>query len=202
MALLARCRLALARHPWLYWLCIAACAVLLWSSVHDAQAAADRAHSSWGTTRTVWVADVDLAAGDTLRVSARSYPSAMVTRAAITSIPADARASHPVAAGAIVTATDLRTTRAPGDDWVVFALPADGAPSLIEGDGVAVFGGSRRLCDGIATRPAASGTPAAASISATVEVAVDPRCAPAVSDQLAAHTVVIGRSTGAIRSTP
>ena len=70
MSLLPRVRLALARRPWLYWLCVAVCAAVVWFSVAAAQERVSAARDSWGTTRTVWVTTGEVAAGEAV-VAAR-----------------------------------------------------------------------------------------------------------------------------------
>jgi len=100
-------------------------------------------------------------------------------------------AARPVSAGAVVVRADLAGPVSPPVGWVVFALPADGAPHLQPGDRVAVFGGGQLLGTGISAglSPAAPG--------GTVEVAVDPVWAAAVAQQLAAHTIAIAREVPA-----
>ena len=191
MALLARVRLALARRPWIHWLVVVGCAAVVWLSVHRAEADAQQAQHRWGSSRTVWVSTADTPAGSAMRLEQRRYPMAVVPPSALTAAPKSAVAARAVRTGAIMVADDIATSRTPPTGWVVFALPAEGAPSLHPGDGVTVFGGGQSLCEGIVVVPAAAG---ASGGAATVEVAVAPRCGAPVGQQLAAHSIVLARA--------
>jgi hypothetical protein len=188
MALLARCRLALARHPSIYWLAVACCAAVAWTSLQNVQSAARQAARSWGTSRTVWVTASDTPVGAPIHAIGRDYPVAAVPGSALRRPPAGAWAVRPISAGEVLVAADISGPRQPPAGWVVFALPADGAPRLQPGDGVAVFGGAQHLCDGTAAAPSPGLNGGA------VEVAVPPGCAPVVGEQIAAHTIVLGRA--------
>jgi len=183
MSVLPRLRLLFARRPWLYWLIIGACAVAVWSSVASAQAQVTRQRDSWGTTRTVWIASGPVAAGEVVRAAATDYPTAMVPPSAVASLPADAVAARPLATGEVVVAADVAADGLVPADWVVFAVPADGAPTLIAGDAVTVFGSGRAWCDGVAERVG----------DETVEVAVPMDCAPSMSAQLALGAITLAR---------
>jgi hypothetical protein len=196
MALLARVRLALARRPWIHWLVVVGCAAMVWLSVHRAEADAQRAQHRWGSRRTVWVSTADTPAGAPLTLERRNYPIAVVPLSALTAAPTSAVAARAVGTGVIVVADDIATLRTPPTGWVVFALPADAAPSLRQGDVATVFGGGQSLCEGIVIAPAAAG---ASGGAATVEVAVAPRCGAPVGQQLTAHSIVLAR---ALRSGP
>ncbi len=62
-----RARLAIARHPLLYWALVAAAAALSAGLVLDRAAEAEAARRRWGHDRPVAVATVDLPAGRTVR---------------------------------------------------------------------------------------------------------------------------------------
>ncbi len=183
MLLLPRLRLALARRPWLYWLFVAACAAVVWSTMASAQSRLDEQRRQWGETRRVWVAAVDIAPGDQVRSTARDYPVAMVTSSAIDDEPVGAIATASIAAGEVLVAADIAATtdRVLPPDWVVFALAGDNTPDLHPGSPVVVFGSGQRLCDGLVV----------AVNDELVEVGVPPECANAVSVQIAAQSVVL-----------
>jgi len=183
MSLLPRVRLELARRPWLYWLFAGTCAAFAWASVAGAQSAADDARRQWGTSRTVYVAAHALAAGEPLALERREYPEAMVPDEAVATPPDGAIAARSITAGEIVTEPDVAGTTQVPQNWSVFAFETAGAPALLPGDTVSVFGQGARWCDGtvVATGPD------------TVEVAVPASCAEAVSAQLAVGGVVLAR---------
>ncbi len=184
MSLLPRVRLALARRPWLYWLLVGLCAAGVWAGVAGAQAQVDDARAGWGRAQRVWVADGNVAAGQALRATAHDYPAAMVPPSALTDMPAGALAAHPVAAGEVIVAGDLRDDATVPGGWLTFAVPADGTPAVLTGDRVVVFGSGQQWCEGIA----------AAIGDATVEVAVPPDCAAPLSAQLALGAVTLARA--------
>ena len=182
MLLLPRLRFALARRPWIYWLFVAACAALVWSTLASAQERLDKQRQQWGETRRVWVAAADTSAGDFVRVVARDYPVAMVPASAITDEPVDATATSAIAAGEVLVSADVSSNeRSLPADWVVFALATGGAPTLRRGDQVAIFGSGQRWCDGVVV----------ALADDAIEVGVPPECADAVSAQAALDAVVL-----------
>jgi hypothetical protein len=180
---LARVRLVLARRPWLYWLmagCIAAPAGLQVWSVHDA---AVQARAAWGATRAVWVVAADTAAGQPVVAERHDYPTAVLAGDVIDDLPPDPIAARHLAHGTVLTADALVGPQALAPDWVVVALGAERAPSLVAGDGVSLFAAGTRLCDGTV----------AAATAERVEVGVPPDCAATVSSQLAAADIVVTR---------
>ncbi len=186
MSLLPRVRLALARRPWLYWLCVAVCAAVVWFSVAAAQERVSAARDSWGTTRTVWVTTGEVAAGEAVVASPREHPLAVVPAAALRSLPADAVAARSIATGEVLVADDLAGESLAPSGWVVFAVPADAAPTLAVLDRVVVFGSGQRWCDGIVVASAEVETE-------VVEVAVAPGCAADLSAQLALGATTLAR---------
>jgi len=183
MSLLPRVRLLLARRPWLYWLFVAVCAGLAWLGVAGAQARVAHQRDQWGATRRIWVAEADLAAGTPVHAVGRDYPVAMLPGSAVTSLPANAVAARPVAAGEVLVAADLAGESTLPAHWLVFAVPGDGAPRLLPGEHVEVFGSGQRWCEGIV----------AGTTDSHVEVGVDPGCATSMSAQLAVAAVTLAR---------
>jgi hypothetical protein len=180
---LARARLVLARRPWLYWLiagCIAAPAGLqVWSAHDDAV----RARTAWGTTRAVWVVAADTAAGAPVVVERHDYPSAVLAGDVVDDLPPAPVAARALARGTVLTTDALIGSHALAPDWVVVALSAEHAPSLLAGDDVSLFSAGTRLCDGTV----------AAATADRVEVGVPPDCAAQVSSQLAAADILVTR---------
>ncbi len=183
MSILPRLRLLLARRPWLYWLIVSACAIAVWLSVSSAQAQVERQRDSWGTTRTVWVASGQVAAGESVAATTFDYPLAMVPSSAVSSLSPNAVAARSIAAGDIVVALDVAIEGLIPADWLVFAVPSDGTPLLLVGDAVTVFGSGRAWCDGVTATVSES----------TVEVAVPTTCAAATSAQLAIGAITLAR---------
>lgn len=182
MLLLPRLRLALARRPWLYWLFVACCAAIVWSTLSSAQSRLDEQRHQWSETRRVWVAVGDIAPGDEIRSVARDYPVAMVSASAINAQPVDARATAAIAAGEVLVASDVAATdRWLPADWVVFALASDNTPALLQGGGVAIFGSGQRWCDGVVVTVGED----------NVEVGVPRECADTVSAQIASGSIVL-----------
>jgi hypothetical protein len=183
MLLLSRLRLALARRPWLYWLFVACCAAIVWSTLAANRAKLDDQRRRWGETRRVWIASVDIAPGDIVRGVTRDYPIAMVAASAISELPTGVIAMTSIAAGEVLVAADIDEMVGDGlpADWVVFALSKDNTPSLHQGDAVAVFGSGQRWCDGVVV----------AVGDDTIDVGVPPTCADAVSVQIAAGAILL-----------
>ena len=117
MLLLSRLRLALARRPWLYWLFVAFCAAIVWSTLAANEAKLHDQRRRWGETRRVWVATVDIARGDVVRSVARDYPVAMVAASAIDEQPV----------GVIATSSDWSAERVVGIYAIVSLASAIGA---------------------------------------------------------------------------
>jgi hypothetical protein len=183
MSLLPRLRLAFARRPWLHWVVIAICAIVVWAQLAAAQADATRAREKWGTSRTVWVAAADAAPGEPVTAGARQYPLAMVPVAALATSPVQPVAARHIAAGAVLVVDDLAGATSVPVGWVVLGVPATGVPSLTTGQEVAIFAAGQRVCDGITS---SSGTE-------LVEVGVPPDCAGPLSARLLEGSVVLAR---------
>jgi len=185
MFILPRLRLLFARRPWLYWLLVGTCAVGVWLSVAGAQARLDHERDSWGATRTVWVVSESVAVGEVVRATISEFPTAMVPPSALSSLPANAVAARTIAAGEMLVAADVAVDGIAPADWIVFAVSAQGAPSLTIGDDVTVFGSGQAWCDGVATMVG----------EITIELAVPIDCAASVSAQLALGSVTLARHT-------
>jgi hypothetical protein len=183
MRWLPRLRLAFARRPWLYWLVAGSLIVLAWWQVSSVHAAARRARDAWGTTVEVWVSSTDAAAGAPLAIERREYPTAMVPTSALADLHEPVIAARHVAAGAVLVGADVVGDHALPDSWIVFAIAADGAPALVQGDGVAVFAAGQRLCDGTVAAPPGE----------QVEFGVPAECGGAVGNAVALGEVVLAR---------
>ncbi len=183
MSILPRLRMLFARRPWLYWLIVGMCAIAVWLSVASAQAELTQKREAWGSTRDVWVATGPIAAGEVVRATVDEYPSAMVPPSAVPSLPANAVAARSIAAGEVIVAVDVAVTGLVPAEWMVFAVPLDGAPALIRGNQVTVFGSGQQWCEGMA----------ASITESNVEIAVPQDCASSVSAQLALGAVTLAR---------
>ena len=115
MNFVARIRHVLARRPWLYWLAVPVLAASAGLVVADATAGVDAARRSWGTTRPVVVAAVDVAPGQLLtdHVEVRTRPEPMVPAGAVSDLPSTATARQRIAAGEIVMAHDVAAIAGP-----------------------------------------------------------------------------------------
>lgn len=185
MLLVSRLRLAMARRPWIYWLFVACCAALIWSLLASAQRGLDRERQRWGTTQRVFVATVDLAIGDRVQAEARDYPLAMLPQSAIAVLPDGTLAARSISAGEVIVEAAVGDDPDSGlpHDWVTFAVDRGHTPTLSAYDPVALFGLGERWCDGLVVGLADD----------VVDIAVPPSCAGAISSQVAAGELVIGR---------
>ena len=183
MWLLPRLRLVFGRRPWLHPALVGAAALLVWWQAAALHADAVRARGAWGETRTVWVADTSAAPGAVVHAHPDRYPRALVPDGSVVTLSPAAIAGRDVTKGAVLVAADLSDEHRTPTDWVVFAVPADGAPAVRFADHVTVFGGGHRVCDGVARTVTID----------RVEVAVPPDCAAAVSAELIADQVVLAR---------
>lgn len=184
MHAVARLRLLLVRHPWVWWVAVAATAAVIGVSVAGAVRRLDGQRRSWGETRTVWVATAAAAPGEPLVVETRSYPAAMVSAAAVTDEPIGALARQRVAVGEVVVTEDLDVGGTPGlvpAGWV--AVPVAQRAAVVRvGDAVAAFADGRRLADGVVV----------AVDQEQVVVAVDAGVAADVARAVPGGAVVIG----------
>ena len=184
MWLLPRLRVAFGRRPWLHPALVGAAALLVWWQAAALHTAGSRARDAWGETRQVWVADAMAAPGAVVHAHRDRYPRALVPADSVVALSPAAIAGRDITKGAVLVAADLADDLRTPADWVVFAVPPDGAPAVRFADRLTVFGGGHRVCDGIARTVTTD----------RVEVAVPPDCAAAVSAELIADQVVLARS--------
>jgi hypothetical protein len=135
-----RARVFLARHPWWYWLAVAALAVAIAAIARDRLAEVDRTREEWGSSRAVIVAEGDHEPGDELHVSTVEVPAAAVPPSALENLPPDVRLRQRVAAGEVLVATDIADSDGPaaraGPGTVVVGVVDPAAP--VDVIGVAV----------------------------------------------------------------
>jgi len=182
MHVVARARLVLARRPWVYWAVVAALASTLALAVDARLTSLDEARRSWGSTRTVLVADRPLEPGDALDVHPVDLPVAAVPPGALDDLPGDAQLQQRVGIGEVLTELDL--TAVPG--------PAARAPT---GTVVVALTDplSRGVSIGLKVQVAADGLVIAES--ATVVDVTDDVIFVAV-DEFAAPTVAVAAQQG------
>lgn len=153
MHLLATTRHVLARHPWLYWLAVAALAAGAGSAVVGATADVDAARRSWGVEQTVLVAVADIAPGDPVAVGVeqRPLPAAMVPPAALAAVDDTATARQHVRAGEIVVDRDVAPVGGPQplipEGWQAVAVAEPVPTGVAVGDHVAAASGGIVLAD-------------------------------------------------------
>lgn len=184
VTLAARLRAESARRPTLARSVVVVVALVVGARVWSSQLAAEAAQRSWGTTRTVWVTAQRIDRGGVVIAEAVQYPTALVPPGSLDAVPTSARAARTLPAGWALVEGDLLGERSVGDDWVVVAVPADGAPPLVEGDAVTLLAPGRALCDGTVTDR---------SNDEAVAIAVPPRCAVEAVAALGERSVVLGR---------
>jgi hypothetical protein len=174
----AHLRHVLARRPWLYWLAVLLLAGIAGLVVAAAAARVDAARRSWGVTRPVVVAVVDVAPGDDLGklTDVRSRPAPMVPTDAVSEVPAEATARQRIAAGEIVMAHDVAAGSGPQalipDGWRAVPV-AERVPSgAAVGDEVAVASGGIVVADdGIVVAALAEGVLVAVPADVAAQVA-------------------------------
>ncbi len=142
MNVAARLRRALARRPWLYWAGVLLLAGTVALVVASAAASVDAARRTWGETRPVLVAAVDLAPGDPLdgATDVRPFPRPMTPAAALTAVPPGAVARQHVSAGEVVVGTDVARSTAPQalipPGWSAVAVAEAVPTGVLTGDAV------------------------------------------------------------------
>ncbi|MFN8020594.1 MAG: hypothetical protein U0Q03_03605 [Acidimicrobiales bacterium] len=173
-----------ARHRWLRPILTLSLAAGVGWFVAGRVEALEQAERAWGDSVTVWVTDTstDRTTGP-LTAHPMQAPVALVPEGAVTTDPSGRAASHPLAAGAIVTRTDLVGDHLPGPGRRGVAVPVDDtAVPLGPGDHVDVVAAGQVL--------AADAT--VMSVSATsVVVAVDEHDAAAVAAATVERTAVL-----------
>jgi hypothetical protein len=187
MLLIARARVAIARHPLLYWIAIVCCAVVAGLVAASAVHGVETQRQSWGSTRSVWVATSTHRAGDPLQVSLHEVPAAVVPDAVVQADPSQRPARQAIAAGEVITEFDVAgegvLALVPDDAVALAVATATGAVFQL-GDPVVVFETGQLL---------AAGTIVAVADEA-VMVAVPRTAAGAVGRAALDGTAVIGLS--------
>jgi hypothetical protein len=172
-----------ARHPWIYWLAVAAVAVAVALDAAQAMAGVDAARRSWGEQQTVWVASGAFEPGQALHSDRRNVPRALVPVGAVTTDPADAIARQRITPGEIITEVDL-TARTPAGlippSWVAFEVPTP-VGHFAAGDHVVVYSGDQLVAAGMVVDLGES----------DVMVAIPGDAAPAMATALVADAVTI-----------
>lgn len=112
MHVAAQARQFLARHPWVYWTAVLSLAAVVALALYRQSSQLEQARDQWQATRTVLVADINLAPGDPIDASKRTLPLAAIPESALAEIPARSRLRQRVASGEVLVATDI--TQIPG----------------------------------------------------------------------------------------
>ena len=147
MSVLAQLRRLLARRPWLYWAAVGALALMIGVLVAQATSRVEAAKESWGETRTVVAALVDIAPGDSLAgaTGPRELPVPMVPNGAVTEIEPAATATQRLAAGEVVVMHDVAPMSGPRalipDEWLAVAIAEPVGSGVRIGDQVSVASG-------------------------------------------------------------
>ncbi|MEY2582746.1 MAG: hypothetical protein QOE09_2595 [Ilumatobacteraceae bacterium] len=180
---LAWIRLMVARHPWIYWLTIAAVASLVAVGAQRVVAGVDAQRRSWGRQQSVWIATVGIEPGQAIAADRNEVPAAVVPIDAAVHVDAGAVARQHIGAGEIVTNADLTATGVAGlipAEWSAFAVP-ESVEHFTTGDHVGVYTGDRLLAPGLVV---AAGT-------SELMVAVPDASAPALAAALLADAVTL-----------
>jgi hypothetical protein len=180
---LARVRLVVARHPWIYWTAVAALAGIVTIGVVDAMAKVDAARRSWGTQQQVWVATAAMEPGAVITAELSEVPTAVVPNDAIDTSPVGAIAKQHIAVGEIVTRDDVTRAGPAGlipDGWVAFAVP-ESVDHFVPGDHVNVYTTDRLIGDGVVVDAGDS----------DVMVAIAADAAPAMATALQSGAVTV-----------
>ena len=188
MHLLARVRLAVARHPWAYWLAIAVVAGAVALGAARAMASVEAQRRSWGELQTVWVASAAIEPGQPIRADRREVPRAVAPPGAVSVAPGDVVARQRIGAGEIINAVDLAARGAAGlipDGWVAFAVAAP-VEHFAPGDHLRVYSGDRLVAAGVVVDFDESG----------LMVAIPVEAAPVMATGLLADSVTIALTPG------
>ncbi len=147
MSVLAQLRRLLARRPWLYWAAVGALALMIGVLVAQATSRVEAAKESWGESRGVVVALVDIAPGESLAAATgpRELPAPMVPDGAVTELDESATATQRVGAGEVVVMHDVATVNGPRalipDGWLAVAIAEPVGTGVRTGDQVSVASG-------------------------------------------------------------
>ena len=188
MHVLARIRLTVARHPWVYWLVISAVAGAVALGAGRAMAGVDAARRSWGEQMEVWVASTAIEPGQPIRADRHQVPRAVAPASAVNVSPADSVARQHIAPGEIITDDDVAARGPAGlipDGWLAFAVPAAVA-HFAPGDRVRAYSGDQFVAAGVVVDRGES----------ELMVAIPVEAAPAMTTALLANTVTIALTPG------
>lgn len=147
MSVLAQLRRLLARRPWLYWAAVGSLAVLVGALVSQATAQVEAAKRSWGETRGVMVAIVEIEPGDSMAgaTQRRQLPAPMVPGDAVDELDPGATATQRIALGELVMAHDVGAVRDPQvlipDGWLAVSIAESVRSGVRTGDDVSVASG-------------------------------------------------------------
>lgn len=188
MQLLARVRLAVARHPWIYWLAVATVAGGVASGVARTMAGVAEARRSWGEQQIVWVAGTAVEPGAVISADSRSMPRAMVPAESVDVDPSGAVSRQRIGPGEIITVADVSAGGAAGlvpDGWLAFAVPV-AVEHFATGDHVRVYAADQFVSAGVVVDRA----------DADVMVAIPVDAAPIMSTALLTDSVTIALTPG------
>ena len=146
MALLRR---VLAPRPWVRWVVLIAGALLFLTAVADHRRQLTEARSAWGESRTVWVTDRSIAAGEPISATPVDHPAAVLPGDPVTDDPSGVPARHAIGSGEVVVTVDVAANGLPADliptGWLAVPI-VEAAPSsasvgervVVTSDGVVV----------------------------------------------------------------
>ena len=181
--MLARVRLMVARHPWIYWAATAVVAGVVAFGAANTFAGVDAARRSWGRQTEVWMSTSAIEPGQPITAAAHQVPVAVVPVAATHEDPAGMIARQRMGPGEIVTDNDVSSGGSVGlipAGWVAFAVPASGE-HFATGDHLEVYSGQQLVGPGLAIDVDES----------DVMVAVTTSAAPALAAALLADSVTL-----------
>lgn len=121
-------RLALARRPWIRWIAIALAATAAGALVFGQLLNVDEARRSWTEQRTVLIASRHHEPGEPLDAVERSLPIGAVPESALEELDSGALSRQRIAAGEVITATDVAHGSGPAaaaDDGEIVVAIAD-----------------------------------------------------------------------------
>ncbi len=185
---LAWIRLMVARHPWVYWLTIAALAALIALGAQRAVAGVDAQRRSWGRQQSVWMTTTAIEPGQVIAAGRNEVPAAVVPVDAADEVHAGMVARQQIGAGEIVTKGDITAAGAAGlipTGWSAFAVPAS-VEHFATGDHVGVYAGDQYLSPGLVV----------AAGDSDLMVAVPAESAPALAASLLANAVTLALTPG------
>lgn len=108
-------RRMLAPRPWIRWIVLIVAALVFVTAVVDHRRQLEAARSSWGDTRTVWVSEHGVTAGDPIRAAPTDRPVAVLPDDPVGHDPSGTVARQTIGAGEVVTLVDVAPNGAPAD---------------------------------------------------------------------------------------